>query len=75
MAQWKEVNFKTANRYYNAGGYVRIGSSPDNCWSINNKFEEGKSLEYVVNRYKQYNDGEIKFFVNPSFWAKLCTTL
>jgi hypothetical protein len=60
---FKEVDFNTASLEYENGKWVRIGESPEHCWSVNREFNDGKTLEEVVERYKQYYDPPVKYFI------------
>ena len=61
---WKEVNKETANTAYENGKTVRIGNSEMDCWSVDKVYHDGKTLEYVVERYLNYYDGPVKYFIH-----------
>lgn len=61
---WREVNKETANTAYENGKTVRIGNSETDFWSVDKAYHDGKSLEYVAERYLNYYDGPVKYFMH-----------
>ena len=60
---WREVNKETANTAYEDSKTIRVGNSETDFWSVNKAYENGKSLEYVAERYLNYYDGPVKYFI------------
>ncbi len=62
---WREVNKETANTAYENGKTVRIGNfeTEKDFWSVDKAYHDGKPLEYVVERYLNYYDGPVKYFI------------
>jgi hypothetical protein len=60
---YRELTEREASYNYSLGTTIIIGEKPEEGWSVN-KSMGNKPLSYHVERYKQYYDGEIKFFAN-----------
>lgn len=59
----REVNYETARNYYLAGKWVDLGTSQEEFWSVNKSYHPQQNLEDIIERYNQYYDGDIKFYV------------
>lgn len=59
----KEISYETARYNYFAGNWVCIGTSQEEFWSVNKSHHPKQNLEDIMERYKQYYDGDIKFYV------------
>jgi len=59
---YKETDLATASIHYNNGEWVRVGNEED-FWTVNKEFEDGRKLSEIAYRFKQYYDGEVKFYI------------